>query len=390
MSESRPLEGIRVADFSRILAGPLCTMMLADAGADVIKIESPEGDETRRWGPPFIEGESAYFLSINRNKRSVILDLTLEQDRDSAMKLISESDVVVENFLPQQQRKLGISPEITRSANPRAVHCGIRGHDADSARADAPGFDLLAQAGSGLMSITGPPDGPPTKAGVALADVITAHWAHGAILAALIERTRTGEGSVVEVSLAGAMTASLINVAQSFLMTGDDPKRYGNQHPSITPYQPYPTSDGWIAIGATSEKQFEALCREVLDVPELLDDSRFQSNLDRVLNRSVLDETVEALLRTRDSGYWLDLCDAARVPASPVADIPSILTGESAPISTAFHSTIGEVKTVRNPIRRNGRYQTRFSPPPRLGEHQQILDRPEEAWEQSSDEKKRD
>lgn len=373
---TNPLEGIRVVDFSRILAGPLCTMMLGDAGAEVIKVESPEGDETRRWGPPFAAGESAYFLSINRNKQSVTLDLKTRRGREKAHALIETADVVVENYLARQHDKLQISPHWTKRINRKAVHCGIRGYDSDSPLAAEPGFDLLAQAASGLMSITGPAEGPPSKVGVALADVLTAHWAHGAILAALLERGRTGEGSVVEISLHGATVASLINVAQSFLVTGEPPSRHGNEHPSITPYQTFECADGWIAVGATSASQYRKLCAEVLGREDLLEDERFESNEARVRNRSALVAILESIFRAESSTHWIELCRTAGVPVAPVSTVDEVLARKDAPVIKGRHPSIGDLAMVRNPVRRNEQFQTQFSPPPRLGEHQKLVDDP--------------
>ncbi|HEV2718692.1 MAG TPA: CoA transferase, partial [Thermoanaerobaculia bacterium] len=274
----RPLHGIVVADFSRVLAGPLCTQLLADAGARVIKIESPEGDETRRWGPPFVRGVSAYFLSINRNKESIAIDLRSRDGADIARRLVDQADVVVDNFLPAQRAKL-------LPINPRAVHCSIAGFDSDTAEAETPGYDLLAQAGSGHMSITGE---EPTKAGVAVVDILTAHYAYGAICAALVARERTGQGSAIQVSLFGAAVASLINVAQSALLTGEEAKSYGNAHPSIVPYQLFHGSDRAFAVGAGTDRHFAQLCEQVIGKPELKNHPRFATNAARVENREEL------------------------------------------------------------------------------------------------------
>ena len=240
LSAERPLRGILVADFSRVLAGPLCSQLLGDAGARVVKVEEPlRGDETRRWGPPFAGESSAYFLSINRNKESIALDL--KRGGDVARRLIERADVVIDNFLPAQRRAVGMDD--VRSINPRAIHCAITGYDSDTSDANAPGYDLLAQAGAGLMSITGEPDGQPMKTGVALSDVLTAHHAFGAILTALFARERTGKGASIEISLFAATLASLDNVSQNALVTGREAKRYGNAHPSIVPYQLFEASD---------------------------------------------------------------------------------------------------------------------------------------------------
>src|SRR5436309_3231524 len=282
-----PLDGILVADFSRLLAGPLCTQLLGDAGARVIKIEEPgRGDETRRWGPPFVRGVSAYFLSINRNKESIALDLKTPEGMRIARQLVARADVVVDNFLPAQRAKL-------LPLNPRAVHCSISGFDSDSAEASTPGYDLLAQAGSGWMSITGEIDGEPMKAGVAVVDVLTAHYAYGAICAALVARERTGLGSAIEVSLFGVAAASLINVAQSALLTKKEAARYGNAHASIVPYQLFHASDRSFAIGAGTDRHFAQLCARVLARPELADDPRFATNAARVKNRGALAALLE-------------------------------------------------------------------------------------------------
>ena len=293
------LSGVLVADFSRILAGPLCTMMLAEAGARVIKVEEPDGDETRRWGPPFVEGESSYFLSVNRGKESIALNLKLSGALDAARRLVARADVVIENFRADHREKFGLSAAQVHAINPKAVHCSIVGFESDGPDAGLPGYDLLAQAGAGLMSITGDKAGDPMKAGVALSDVLTAHHAHGAILAALFARARTGCGESIEVSLSGSTVASLVNVAQAYLLTGDRPKRYGNEHPSIVPYQPFHASDRPFAVAAASDRQYESLCAQVLGRADLSGDARYASNPARVKNRESLIATLEAIFATR-------------------------------------------------------------------------------------------
>lgn len=357
MSASLPLDGVVVADFSRILAGPLATMMLADAGARVIKVEEPvSGDETRRWGPPFVGEISAYYLSANRGKEVVRIDLKSADGRAEARQWIEQADVVVDNFLDPQKERLGFTPDDVRAINPRAVHCSIRGYDRDSPEADLPGFDLLAQAAGGLMSITGEPDGRPMKVGVALADVLTAHYAHGAILHSLYARERTGEGASIEVSLFGCAVASLVNVGQSFLLTGEDAKRYGNEHPSIVPYQTFPASDGEVAIGAASDRQFETLCREVLGTPDLASDSRFKTNADRVAHRRELTSLLEARTALLHVNEIVARCRLSKVPAAPVARIAQILGDRDRPgrpVET-FASEAGPIEMVRSPVVRNG------------------------------------
>lgn len=368
MTRQLPLDELVVVDFSRILAGPLCTMMLGDAGARVIKIEEPTlGDETRRWGPPFAGGESAYYLSANRNKESVAIDLKSDEGKEKARGLIEKADVVVDNFLDPQKERLGLTAERIRALNSRVIHCSIRGHDRDSPEAGLPGFDLLAQAAGGLMAITGEPSGRPMKVGVALADVLTAHYAHGAILHSLYARERTGEGASIELSLFGCTVASLVNVGQSYLVTGEEAKRFGNEHPSIVPYQTFRASDGEFAVGAASDRQYEMLCREVLDAPGLAEDRRFRTNPMRVEQREALGAAIEEITRNRRVGEWVDRCRAAKIPVAPVATISSILGDRGRPgrpVESIDHPAIGRLEMVRSPIVRNGeRYPIRKAPP---------------------------
>ena len=351
----RPLDGIFVADFSRVLAGPLCTQMLADFGARVVKIEDPRGgDETRRWGPPFADGMSTYFLSINRAKESMTLDLA--RGKEILDRLLDRADVVIDNFLPRQRARLLGN---VRRKRPRIVHCSIAGYDGDSALASTPGYDLLAQAESGLMSITGEPDGDPMKAGVALADVLTAHHAFGAICAALTARERTGKGASIEVSLFSSTIASLVNVAQAVLSTGKEAKRYGNAHASIVPYQLFHASDRPFVIGAGTDRHFEALCG-VIDRNDLAKDKRFSTNVSRVRNRSVLIPLLEEIFRTRRASHWVTRCRRAAVPATLVRGVREALRAAEA------RELIAD-RAVRNPTRIDGRRAPAGTPPPALG-----------------------
>lgn len=363
-----PLEGLLVADFSRVLAGPLATQLLGDWGARVIKIEEPRGDETRRWGPPFVGDVSAYFLSINRNKESVTLDLKSEEGAEAARRLIERADVVVDNFLPAQKESLHFAP---RAINPRVIHCTIAGFDSDTDDADTPGYDLLAQAGSGLMSITGEADGAPMKIGVALADVLTAHYAFGAICAALRGRERTGEGASIEISLFSATIASLVNVAQNALVTGKEAERFGNAHPSIVPYQVFHASDRPFAIGAGTDRHFAQLCERVLRRPELAQDKRFATNVQRVKHRQVLVTILEEEFRTRTAAQWVSRCKRASIPASLVRGVREALRSPAARslVETVEHAGIGSYEAVRNPVRIDGQRIAIGSAPPELGEH---------------------
>lgn len=361
-----PLDGLLVADFTRVLAGPLCTQLLGDEGARVVKVEEPRGgDETRRWGPPFLGDASTYFLSVNRNKESIALDL--RTDRDAARALISRADVVIDNFLPAQREQL-LGDVL--AVNPRAIHCSITGFDGDSSEANTPGYDLLAQAGSGLMSITGERDGEPSKVGVALTDVLTAHYAHGAICAALFARERSGKGARLEVSLFGAALASLINVAQGALVTGNEARRYGNAHPSIVPYQLFHAADRTFAIGGGTDRHFRNLCEQVIERPELATDERFATNIARVANRDLLVPLLEDVFRTKPAAEWLGKMRAANIPCSPVRGVLEALRSEAA---RPLIADAGGYDTVANPVRFDGRRLPIRRKPPGLGEQSDAL-----------------
>jgi crotonobetainyl-CoA:carnitine CoA-transferase CaiB-like acyl-CoA transferase len=360
-----PLRGILVADFSRVLAGPLCTQLLADAGARVIKVEEPErGDETRRWGPPFIRGMSAYFLAVNRNKESIAVDLKSAQGREVAKRLIERADVVVDNFLPRQRKKLGIR------RNRRAIHCSITGFDSDTSEANTPGYDLLAQAASGLMAITGEPDGEPMKVGVALSDVLTAHHAAGAICAALYARERTGRGERIEVSLFSATVSSLVNVAQNALVTEREPIRWGNAHASIVPYQLFHGSDRPFAIGAGTDRHFQSLC-EVTGRADLASDARFATNTARVEHRDDLVPLLESIFRTKRATAWVERCRRAAIPVALVQGAREALESEPGRrlIVSLDHAEAGRYEAVGSPILFNGKRFPIRSAPPRLGQH---------------------
>jgi CoA:oxalate CoA-transferase len=368
-----PLAGILVADFSRVLAGPLCTQLLADEGARVVKVEEPDrGDETRRWGPPFLGGISTYFLAVNRNKESLALDLRADEGRTLARTLIERADVVVDNFLPPQREALLGD---VASINPRAIHCSISGFDGDTSDANTPGYDLLAQAGAGLMSITG--DDEPMKIGVALSDVLTAHYAHGAICAALYAREQTGRGARLEVSLFSATLASLVNVAQGALATNVEARRYGNAHPSIVPYQLFHASDRAFALGGGTDRHFRMLCERVLERPELADDERFATNHARVEHRDALVPLLDASFKTRPADDWIARCRAANIPCSLVQGVLEALRGESgrALVASVAHPELGSYEAVRHPVRFDGERLPIRTPPPRLGEQTEALRR---------------
>ena len=313
-----PLEGILVADFSRVLAGPLAAMVLGDLGADVIKVERPEGDDTRSWGPPWAEdGTSTYFQSVNRNKRSITLDLRDGGDLELARRLIDRADVLIENFRPGTMERLGLGEELLRASNPRLVTCSLTGFGPAS---ELPGYDLLIQAVGGLMSVTGEPDRPPMKVGVALVDVIAGLFATVAILAALRERERSGLGQRAEVSLFASLLAALVNQASAFLGAGVVAGRMGNRHPSIAPYESFAAADGEVVVAVGNDRQFEALCRE-LGAPALAGDERFATNPDRVAHRDALTAALAPLFAARRSEDLAGDLGAVGVPCGPVNDI---------------------------------------------------------------------
>jgi crotonobetainyl-CoA:carnitine CoA-transferase CaiB-like acyl-CoA transferase len=366
-SDRAPLQGIRVADLSRVLAGPYCTMVLADLGADVVKIERPEGgDETRSWGPPFAGGEAAYYLSVNRSKRSCALDLAQPEGRALALELCAGADVVIENFKVGGADRLGVGYDQVRDRNPRVVYCSITGFGSERRPPGRPGYDFVAQAESGLMSITGPEAGPPYKVGVALVDVLAGLHAAAAVLAAL----HGGEGARIEVPLLDSGLAGLVNVAQNALVTGTDPERHGNAHPNIVPYQDFETSSGRIAVAAANDGLFRALCA-VMALAELPADERFATNAGRVENRRQLIPVLQERFRERPAEDWMRELDAAGVPAGKVRSVPDALeaaaaAGRAATV-TLEHPTAGSLDFVGSPIW--GATRADPAPPPLLGEH---------------------
>jgi crotonobetainyl-CoA:carnitine CoA-transferase CaiB-like acyl-CoA transferase len=360
------LEGILVADFSRVLAGPLATMVLGDLGAEVIKVERPEGDDTRAWGPPWTaDGTSTYFQSVNRNKRSVVLDLREAGDLDLARRLIDRADVLIENFRPGTMERFGLGEEATRASNPRLVSCSLTGFGAGEGAA-LPGYDLLIQAVGGLMSVTGQPDGPPTKVGVALVDVIAGLFAAVAILAALREREHSGVGQRAEVSLLGSLLAALVNQASGFLGAGAIPGRMGNRHPSIAPYESFAAADGEIVVAVGNDRQFAALCRE-LDCAPLATDARFATNAARVEHREELVDALGRRFAVHSRVRLSSALNAAGVPCGPVNDIRDAFTlAETLGLGSIVEMAEG-VRQVANPIGLAGTPVGYRRVPPRLG-----------------------
>ncbi|SCG37004.1 CaiB/BaiF CoA transferase family protein [Micromonospora coxensis] len=363
---SGPLDGVLVADFSRILAGPYATMLLADLGADVVKVEGPGGDDTRAWTPPVRDGISTYYLGVNRNKRSIALDLTDPDDLAVARRLAHRADVMIQNFRPGGLRRFGLDHDSVAAVNPRIVYASISGFGA-GAGAHLPGYDLMVQAASGLMSLTGDPDGPPYKAGVAVFDVMAGLHAAVGVLAALRHRDRHGVGQHVEVDLLSSALSGLVNQTSGHVAAGSVPFRMGNAHPSLFPYEPMPTADGDLVVIAGNDAQFRRLC-QVLGAPALADDPRFARNQDRTVHRDALRPLlVERLARRRRDEWFADLT-AAGVPCAPintVADGVALARDLGLdPVATA-----GGVPGVRHPIGFSRTPPRHDLPPPRLDEH---------------------
>jgi crotonobetainyl-CoA:carnitine CoA-transferase CaiB-like acyl-CoA transferase len=366
-----PLAGLLVADFSRVLAGPYCTMLLADLGADVIKVESPGGDDTRHWQPPVTQaGVSTYYLAINRNKRSVVLDLRTERDRAAAAELARRADIMVENFKPGGLAKFGLDYATVSAANPAVIYASITGFGAGAGR-DLPGYDLIVQAVSGLMSLTGAADGPPFRAGVALFDAMAGLHATIGILAALAHRAATGEGQRVEASLLASAMSGLVNQTSAVMAGGVVPLRMGNAHPSLYPYEPLPTADGEIVIAAGNDTQFRRLC-EVVGAPELADDPRWSRNELRTVNRAELAALLHKQLSARTSAEWFEALVAAGVPCGPINTVDGgVALATELGLSPVVMAGAGEagVPTAAHPVTLSRTPPSYPLPPPGLDEH---------------------
>jgi succinate--hydroxymethylglutarate CoA-transferase len=372
-----PLAGIRVVDLTRILAGPLCSMMLGDMGADVIKVEPPDrGDDTRGWGPPFVAGESAYFLGINRNKRSLTLNMAVPAGQQVLAALVAKADVLIDNFRIGTLEKWGFTDPWFEQHAPRLIRCSITGYGSSGPKAALPGYDFILQAESGLMSICGEPDGGPTKYGVAIVDVCTGMLACSSVLAALNARHRTGKGQKVELSLYETSLAMLINVASSYLTAGRNAGRFGNGHPSIVPYTTYQAADGMIALGIGNERQFERTA-EVLGHPEWATDERFVSNRARVENRTAIDGLINEALSHNDADIWLAKLKAVGVPCGKINSVAEALddphTAARDMIETVEHRTIGALKMLGIPFKFSETACSVRRPPPTLGQHNEEI-----------------
>ncbi|RBM18390.1 formyl-CoA transferase [Prauserella sp. PE36] len=364
---------MRVADFTRVVAGPYATMLLGDLGADVVKVERPgTGDDCRGWGPPFKDGESTYFLAVNRNKRSVELDLKSEEGRRLARELVASSDVVVESFRPGTMRRLGLDYETVRELRPDVVYCSISGFGTDGPYRERAGYDVMVAAHGGLMSITGTPGGEPVRTGVALVDVTTGLFAAQGILAALLHRQRTGEGQHVEVSLLSAQLAALINAASAYLVAGHVTGPQGSGHDSIVPYQAFRARDGYVVVGAANDRLFRLLA-ETIGCPELAGDPRFRTNADRVAHRDELVALLQDRLSTEDATYWEDVLWRAGVAVARVRTLDEVFDDQevaaSGQVVTVDHPRLGAVPLVGPAVRLSRTPAAVTLPPPLLGEH---------------------
>jgi crotonobetainyl-CoA:carnitine CoA-transferase CaiB-like acyl-CoA transferase len=373
----QPLEGLRVIDLSRILAGPYCSMILGDLGAEIIKIEKPDsGDDTRSWGPPFIKGESAYFICLNRNKKSLTLDLQAPKGVEILKKLVTISDVLIENFSPGTMERFGIGYDILKDLNPRLIYCSITGFGPDGPYRNKTGYDMVISAIGGLMSITGEEDGPPVKVGVAITDVITGIFAQGAIMTALYVRDRTGRGQKIDLSLLESQVASLVNAASSYLISGNIPKRWGTAHESIVPYQAFKAKDKYFTIGVGNDKLWIRFCN-VIGRAELAEDPRFATNPLRVKNRKELIKILEEIFKEKVAEEWLTLLEKEAIPCGPINTIdevfkdPQVLHREM--LVEIEHPKAGLIKMVGIPVKYSDTKPAIRLPPPVLGEHTQEI-----------------
>lgn len=367
-----PLAGRRILDLSRVLAGPWCTMILADLGAEVIKVENPQGgDDTRHWGPPYVGGEAAYYLCANRNKQSIAIDLSKPEGQAIVRELAARADVVVENYKLGGLDRFGLDYAALAAINPALIYCSISGYGRASPIAERPGYDYVIQAEGGLMAVTGPVDGEPMKVGVAVADLYTGMAAAQAILAALIARDRDGLGQHIDMALYDCQLAMMANVGAAYLASGTEPRRYGNGHPTVVPYQVFDTRDGRVVIAVGNDRQFAALCGLVAR-PDIAKDERFARNSGRVDNRDALLALLVPLIAERPTGAWLESLRAAGIPCGEVRGIGAALeapeTLARGMVQTVPHPTAGEVALVASPLKLSGTPVVPPVAPPLLGQ----------------------
>jgi crotonobetainyl-CoA:carnitine CoA-transferase CaiB-like acyl-CoA transferase len=376
----RSLEVLRVLDISRALAGPYCCMMLGDFGADVIKVELPDrGDESRNWGPPFVgdpyqiyPGESAYFMAVNRNKRSITVNLKSPEGQEIIRNLVAKSDIFVENYRTGSLEKMGLGYEDLHATNPRLIYCSISGYGRNGPYAERPGYDFVIQAEGGIMGVTGPAEGPPYRVGISIIDLTTGMFASSAILAALHSRELTGEGQLIDISLLDTSVALLANVASNFLVGGVEPARMGNAHFNIAPYEVFRARDQWFTLGAANARQWEMLC-DVIGNPGLKEDPRFLTNKDRVTNREALAEILNEAFEKCDANEWIAKLQEVDIPSGPINTIQDVFNHPQAAVREfrveIEHRTAGTVGLPGFPYKMSQTPAKLHRPPPLLGEH---------------------
>ena len=369
----RPLDGIRVLDLTRVLSGPYCTMQLGDLGAEVIKVERPvEGDDTRAFAPPFQGDQAAYFLSVNRNKKSMTLDMKCERGKDILWRLIDASDVIVENFRPGAMDRLGLGYEAVAAHRPSIVYCSISGFGDTGIQKDRPGYDVIVQGEAGIMDVTGPSDGPPYKVGVAVADLVSGLNASQGILAALYTRQSTGRGQYVRISMYEAVASLLTFNASIFYATGDSPRRRGNAHPTIVPYETFEAADGWLNIGVANDDLWQKFCAAA-ERQDLKSDSRFAKASDRVRNRELLVPLVKSIIHERTRDEWLKRLDKAGVPSGAIRTVGEVCQSDVLSardmVAEMQHVSAGTVKAIKNPMHLSQTPLDLYEAPPALGEH---------------------
>lgn len=373
---STPLSGVKVIELARILAGPWAGQTLADLGADVLKVEAPEGDDTRRWGPPFIErdGErsAAYFHATNRGKRSVTCDFRTPDGQQTVRRLVADADVVIENFKVGGLAKYGLDYDSLRKVNPRLIYCSITGFGQDGPYAHRAGYDFIIQGMAGLMSVTGEPDGQPQKVGVAVTDIFTGIYAATAILAALHQRHQTGEGQHIDMALMDVAASIMANQAMNFLATGRAPTKMGNAHPNLAPYAVFDCADGWLILATGNDGQYQRLCR-ILGLADMATDPAFLTNADRVANRAEMTRRLTEATRTWAKSDLLSACEAEGVPAGPINDLAEVFADPQI-IARGMQIAPDGVPGVRSPFRFSGAELALDRPAPKLGEHQADLD----------------
>ncbi len=371
---SRPLSGVRVLDLSRVLAGPYCSMMLGDLGADVIKVERPGvGDETREWGPPEAGGEAAYYLCVNRNKRSITIDLKQPEGQEIVKKLAERSDILLENYKVGTLQRFGLGYDDIKKINPGIIYCSITGFGQYGPYKDRPGYDFIIQGMGGIMSITGEPDGPPMKVGVAIVDITAGLFACSAILAALYNREKTGKGQYIDIALLDSVVAWLANVGSNYLVSGEIPKRYGNAHPNIVPYEPFKTKDGtYIALGVGNDRQWQEFCK-IAGLEDIADDPRFATNPQRVIHREELIPIIAKKMLERTSEEWLSELEKHKIPCGPINTLDKVFSDPQVKaremVVEVPHPTAGSVKLVASPMKLSDTPCRVDRHPPLLGEH---------------------